>query len=393
MDKVILQYSDLKALVNGSETLDLKLDLNKPRNFWGFVLGTARDGEVHSTEVMLNQPNWMSEDFSLQQAIVEDSLFSANRKDGIVGGIRSHHGQGLLPSPEDLQNLANLQAVNPNAFFLVFDLASLKTYTELGVKTFRLVDPGNLDGGIREIPVEIADMDENDFGSVLTALYGSGKPEGAAPTWGGDEWMLKAKDAEDLENYADAEVFYKKAIQVAQQANDVPQQFEIEVKMLRLMMRDRKYGRVFRQCEKVRAKALEKNQPLAVARCLLIQGEAQALLGTPEEAIQTFEQATFQFQNLSDHVAVAHVQILIALLHIGSGNRTAALEYLLKAVGNFRNILDEEIRQEYLRRYSLEQNTKNLIKSFPEKALQEKYIKVLNDVSEFRGYKVTLEEF
>src|SRR5271157_1011651 len=254
MDKVILQYSDLKALVNGSETLDLKLDLNKPRNFWGFVLGTARDGEVHSTEVMLNQPNWMSEDFSLQQAIVEDSLFSANRKDGIVGGIRSHHGQGLLPSPEDLQNLANLQAVNPNAFFLVFDLASLKTYTELGVKTFRLVDPGNLDGGIREIPVEIADMDENDFGTVLTALYGSGKPEGAAPTWGGDEWMLKAKDAEDLENYADAEVFYKKAIQVAQQANDVPQQFEIEVKMLRLMMRDRKYGRVLRQCEKVRAK-------------------------------------------------------------------------------------------------------------------------------------------
>jgi tetratricopeptide (TPR) repeat protein len=393
MDKVILPYSELKTLVNASESLDLKLDVNNARNFWGFALGTARNGEVLISEVQLNQPDWVSEDFSLQQAILEDGLFSSNGKISIAGGIRSHHKQGLIPSPEDLQNLANLQAVNPNAVFVVFDLASLKTYAEFGAKAFRLVEATNPDGGIRDVPIEIAGMDEDDFTGVLTSLYGAGRPEQSQVSWAGDEWMLKAKDAEELENYADAEIFYKKALQVAQQANDVPQQLDVELKMLRLMIRDLKYGRVLRQSEKVRAKALEKNQMGTVAKCLLIEGEAQALLGNPRDAITTLEKVVFQFQNLSEHVAVAHVQILIALLHVGMGNRMAALEYLLKAVGNFRNILDEEVRQEYLRRYSLEQNTTNLIKSFPEKELQQKYIKILNDVSEFRGYKVTLEEF
>ncbi len=392
MDKVILRFKNIANFLKASETLDLKLDINRARNFWGFIVGTTNAGEVMVTEVLLNQPDWMSEDFAMQQAIIEDLLYSAGRQDFIIGGIRSHHKQGLVPSPEDLTNLGALQAVNPSAIFLVFDIAELKSYAELGIKAFRLADPPRIDGGVREITVEVTGIDENALNATLTSLDGGATPVATTGPQTGDNWLTKAKDAIDLENYADAEIFYKKVLQDAQKRNDNRQQIEIELKLLNLLFRDQKYGRVQRQAEKIRAKALEKSEMRTVALCHLAEGKALAYLGNRAEALQSLEKAAFQFQNMNDHVSLAHVQILMALIHIGAGTRNQALELLFKAVGNFRNILDEQVRQEYLRNYLLEENTKNLILTFPDKTLQQKYIKMLNDLSEFRGYKVTLDE-
>jgi hypothetical protein len=391
VEKVSLPFKNLAAFLQASETLDLKLNVNEARNFWGFIVGIANAGEVRINEVMLNQPDWLSEDFSMQQAIIEDLLYSARRQDYIIGGIRSHHRQGLVPSPEDLQNLSGLQVVNPAAIFLLFDISQLKSYAELGIKVFCLADPSRVDLGIREIPVQVTEVDEKVLNATLSSLYGGSKPiatPGLQPT---DDWLIKATDAIELENYADAEIFYKKLLQDAQKRNDFPQQLEIELKLLNLLMRDQKYGRAQRQAEKIRAKALEKSQMRTVALCYAAEGKALAYLGNRTEALQAFEKAAFQFQNVSDHIGLAQVQILTALVHIGMGNRNQALEFLFKAVGNFRNVLDEQVRQEYLRAYLLEENAKNLILSFPDKVLQQKYIKMLNDLSEFRGYKVTLD--
>ncbi len=392
MDQVTLQFKNLANFLKASETLDLKLDINRARNFWGFIVGTANAGVVMVTEILLNQPDWMSEDFAMQQAIIEDLLYSAGRQDFIIGGIRSHHKQGLMPSPEDLTNLSALQMVNPSAIFLIYDIAELKSYAELGIKAFRLADPARMDGGVREIAVEVTGIDENALNATLSSLYGGAKSVAATGQQAGDDWLTKAKDAIDLENYADAEIFYKKVLQDAQKRNDTKQQLEIELKLANLLFRDQKYGRAQRQAEKIRAKALEKSDTRMVALCYLAEGKSLAYVGNRDEALQSLEKAAFQFQNMNDHVGLAHVQILMALVHIGTGARNQALELLFKAVGNFRNILDEIVRQEYLRNYLLEENTKNLILTFPDKTLQQKYIKMLNDLSEFRGYKVTLDE-
>ncbi len=392
MDKVTLPFKNLQAFLKASETLNLKLDINRARNFWGFIVGTANAGEVTVTEVLLNQPDWMSEDFAMQQAIIEDLLYSSGRQDYIIGGIRSHHKQGLVPSPEDVTNLSALQAVNPSAVFLIYDIAELKSHAELGIKVFRLADPSRVDGGVREIAVQVTEFNENAINATLSALYGSTQPIAATGQQAGGDWLTKAKDAIELENYADAEIFYKKVLQDAQKRNDTRQQLEIELKLSNLLFRDQKYGRAQRQAEKVRAKSLEKSDMHMVALCHLAEGKSLAYLGNRAEALQSLEKAAFQFQNLNDHVGLAHVQILMALIHIGVGARKEALDLLFKAVGNFRNILDEIVRQEYLRNYLLEENAKNLILSFPDRAQQQKYIKMLNDLSEFRGYKVTLDE-
>jgi len=361
-------------------------------DFEGFLIGTIENNAVNIYDVKINKVELDSEtDINLKMAIVEDEVYSTGSGHYIIGLFRSHNRMGLIPNPGDLVNLSTLQSLNPNAILMLFDIFEVKspfTKDNLGFKFEKLEDPFDPNSNTIDIPYEVADFSLTAIQQILRDLKTQQIPYAKI-----DALVNKAKVNIQTKDYETAQKFLLEAKKLVGNKKDPDVAEKVDITLLEILYRKRDFKNLLINLEKLKKSFEESRTENLMGEIMLMLGRASVQMGKRNVGLKAFDEAVKYFEMARNWKKMAFSYLLKGLVLLPEGDIEKTLLAFFQGLSAISNLRSDQERDNLINLLSLEKNVKELIKTIPNKAKQNKYLNMLNEMSEKHGYKIVLSDF
>jgi hypothetical protein len=371
-------------------------DTRQIQDFEGFLIGTSKNNALQIMDVRINPATLGNQntssgeelDFSMKIAMIEDEIYADGRNYYILGIVRTHNKGGLIPTPRDLVDLSLLQSMNPNAVLMVCDVFQATNTANLGVSFYQLSDGLDPNGETITIDFEIEDKDDIVLSQLISKLKTNQVNFANV-----DAFVNKALVNIQANSLEDAEKYLKEAKSMMGVKLDSELAEKVDLNLLEIMYVRQNYGRLLNELDKLKNLYADKQAERLLGKIELLMARTFVRMDKIEASYSVFQMAISHFNLSKSWKEMALANLLYALVILPIKGSEESLKILIQALSALSNMRSDNEKLTVINKLNLEQNTKNMIKTLPNKDKQRKYLEILNNISEAHGYKLILEDF
>ncbi|MBD3351135.1 MAG: tetratricopeptide repeat protein, partial [Candidatus Lokiarchaeota archaeon] len=349
-------------------------------------VGTAQNDIIEVLDIKLDKIEMG--DFSIKVAAAEDEIYATGSGNYIVGIIRSHNKLGLVPTPGDLMDLSTLQSLNSKAVLLITDIFEINSSAcrdDLGFKIYQLSNAADPNSNLVEIEWDMVDFNQEFLAQMIRQLKTQKIPLAEI-----DALVNKAQaniQTNDLEN---ARMYLEEAKKIVGNRTDPEVAEKVELKLIDLLYREKKYVEALKQLKQLKSKYNKEKTEEFTASIMTMLGRLLVQLGKKNEGLKALDEAAKNYKTARKWKKLAFVHVLRALIVLPMKGGEESLICIFQGLSAMSNLRSDHDRDNLVNQLNLERNAKNLIKTLDNRTKQNKYLDMLNEVSEKHGYKIVL---